>query len=472
MESSVVLDPQVLEVAALIMFERLTLARGQIETPCRLELLDEQVRAVEAVLSAVHQKPPQAEVDRWRDLIRARVQTARQAGEPQRLVFRYHPSDHALGLTGGIDLGIALEPATDPSSIDTSFTSETADHPTSFRRLSSAWGEILFPCVPTLLPHIIKIMGSSLGALGQQLSEAEIAQYHQVLETKLTEWFTREPETRLVFRYGPLKPDLGLEGGIEVELVFQHYTLEHSYRRWTQHRSGALFGEACDAKVMAVATEIAPGQGPDPVRILDVGAGTGRNTFPLARAGFQVEAVELTQTLSEQMIQTNQTEQLNVRILTGDFLDRTLPLLAEDYDLVFLSEVAATHFHTLAQVRQAVGRMCELTRIGGWILFDLFLCWPDYEPSLVVRQISRVNWTHVLTETDLQQILLDMPVELISNESSHDFERAHTPAEHWPPTPWYEHWATGRNLFPIDARPPIELRWLLFRRLPGDLPAE
>ena len=39
----------------------------------------------------------------------------------------------------------------------------------------------------------------------------------------------------------------------------------------------------------------------------------------------------------------------------------------------------------------------------------------------------------------------------LSDESAHDFEKAHLPATAWPPTGWYVSWAKGRDVFEVSA---------------------
>lgn len=470
MTSSPVLDPDILEPAALLMFKRLTFAEGVLEMPCVPSLLDEQMTLLKDLLLVLHQKPPQTMWEDWREKIAAKLDEGYQMEEPQRLVLHYEPYDPLVGLTGGFSLRFALKPA-EPITYQ-QLNMETASSYEVCRHMSLAWGEILFPCVPKLLPEIIRLMRKNLSALGHELTDDDIVGYHRLLGPKLNEWFEDNSNSRLLFRYSPLEPSLGLWGGVKIELISRIHTIEDNYSRWAETRTGALFGEYCDAKVMTAAQEIAQGQEPGSVRILDVGAGTGRDTFPLARAGFQVDALELTQVLAQHMVERSQIEGVDVWIINGDFLNREIPLEPQSYDLVFLSEVIATHFRSIGQVRQALIRMCELVKVGGQILFDIFLCVPEYEPTLMIRQLSLVYWTYVITPAELEEALVGMPLELISNESSFEFERDHTPPEHWPPTGWFENWATGRNLFPISSRPPLELRWLLYRRLSGDPPSE
>jgi len=46
-----------------------------------------------------------------------------------------------------------------------------------------------------------------------------------------------------------------------------------------------------------------------------------------------------------------------------------------------------------------------------------------------------------------------------------EYEQKHLPDSAWPPTPWFVSWASGRDLFPVQETPPLELRWILVKRL-------
>ena len=57
------------------------------------------------------------------------------------------------------------------------------------------------------------------------------------------------------------------------------------------------------------------------------------------------------------------------------------------------------------------------------------------------------------------------PLELISDESVHDYEKDHLPPQGWPPTSWYVNWVSGLDVFDVPREDsPIELRWLVYRK--------
>ncbi|PRC55960.1 SAM-dependent methyltransferase, partial [Mycobacterium sp. ITM-2017-0098] len=69
-----------------------------------------------------------------------------------------------------------------------------------------------------------------------------------------------------------------------------------TYDNWVATRKPPLFGSNPDARVSALAAEITD---PGTARVLDIGAGTGRNALAMARRGHPVDAVELTPKFAE-----------------------------------------------------------------------------------------------------------------------------------------------------------------------------
>jgi hypothetical protein len=79
--------------------------------------------------------------------------------------------------------------------------------------------------------------------------------------------------------------------------------------------------------------------------------------------------------------------------------------------------------------------------------------------------MAQVAWSFFLTAAEWEQIWADLPLTLVEQVPVLAYEQAHVPAEHWPPTTWFESWASGRDLFPPLAHPPVSLQWFRWRRL-------
>jgi hypothetical protein len=79
--------------------------------------------------------------------------------------------------------------------------------------------------------------------------------------------------------------------------------------------------------------------------------------------------------------------------------------------------------------------------------------------------MSELSWSYLITRQELQAAIEGLPLEIISDESVIEYEQKHLPDSAWPPTPWFVSWASGRDLFPVQEIPPLELRWILVKRL-------
>jgi SAM-dependent methyltransferase len=228
-------------------------------------------------------------------------------------------------------------------------------------------------------------------------------------------------------------------------------------------RTPPLFGKHPDAKAVDIAKSLGE---PSQVAILDVGAGTGRNSLPLARAGYQVDAVEPAAALVKMFRDSLETEKVSLGLVEGDILDDKLVLPREQYNMVLLSEVVASHFRSVEMIRKLFEVSARLIPAGGLLVFNLFLSDGGYKPDDTARQLSQVLWSALFTRRDLEQAVAGLPFKQESDESAAEYERTHLPEGQYPPTGWYEGWCGGQDVFDLPAeRPPMELRWVVFRKM-------
>jgi SAM-dependent methyltransferase len=235
------------------------------------------------------------------------------------------------------------------------------------------------------------------------------------------------------------------------------------YKYWVDTRTPPLFGKDPDAKALDVARSLGA---PADVTILDVGAGTGRNTLPLAREGFAIDALEPANALCTILGETVKTEQLSVGVVEGNILDAALELPRPQYQMLLMSEVVASHFRSVEQLRQLFEVAAQRLQPGGVFVFNAFLSDGGYKPDDLARQLSQVLWCCLFTRHDLEQASQGLPFERVADESAAEYERAHLPEGQYPSTGWYEGWSGGQDLFELPAeRPPMELRWLVYRKM-------
>jgi SAM-dependent methyltransferase len=294
-------------------------------------------------------------------------------------------------------------------------------------------------------------------ALGKPFSEEEGAQLKIAVEMALRAGFEATPYARMVVSYEAQAPPHGVRYGIRLK----ENTIEQHYEHWLSDRKPPLFGAHPDAKVLEVAATLGS---PRDARVLDVGAGTGRNAIPLARRGHPTTAVDLVAALAEEMNHARQRERLPIDVVAADVLSPEYMPPRGRYELVVLSEVAS-HFRDEGELRTAFEKFADALVSGGLVLVNLFVALDGYEPDAVARELSEVSWSRIFTRRDIAFITEELPFDVIDEASVHDHERLHSPKNAWPPTSWFVDWSQGRNVFDLPVgRAPIELRWFTYRR--------
>lgn len=342
-------------------------------------------------------------------------------------------------------------------------TNQTVIRQAMIRRLPrrlGAVGQMALPAAPSLLDHYTEMLTEAFGALGRVFKEEETAHLRAVLAEKLDAAFRASPYSRVIVTYeteAPPKTSLFWQMHVNVSSVADEYA------SWVKVRTPPYFGTHPDAKILECARSLGA---PAEVPVLDIGAGTGRNTLPLAREGFPADAIELTPALAAILRADAEKEQLDVRVFEGDALAGTLDIPERHYKVVCLAEVIASHIRTVEEVRALFGAAAKALATGGLFVFNAFLANEGYRPDALARELSQVFWCNVFTRSDIENAMRGLPFELVSDESTHDYEHERQPAEAWPPTGWFADWARGLDLFDLPAgRAPVDLRWLVYRRL-------
>ncbi len=324
----------------------------------------------------------------------------------------------------------------------------------------SGKGQIRFPAVPSLVPEFVARLDTIFRSLGRTFSPADLDHLRTILDRKAQEGFAQTPYGGLIVSYetNPL-PKTGLS--YKVGLV--KTTMADEYAGWVKTRTPPLFGSHPDAKVMDLASSLgAPAEAP----VLDIGAGTGRNTLPLARAGHPAHAVEVSPDLVGILKAEIAQEGLALRVFEGDVLRDELELPRDYYKLVILCEVVS-HFRHTDELHTLFERVTPLLAPGGLLAFSVFLPEAGYEPDAIAREFSQTTWCTLFTRADVERASAGRALELVSDESVFEYEKEHLPAEAWPPTGWFAEWTRGVDLFEMPVEDsPIDMRWLVYRKAP------
>ncbi|MEB3343152.1 class I SAM-dependent methyltransferase [Okeania sp.] len=323
----------------------------------------------------------------------------------------------------------------------------------------SGHGELIVPCLPGMLEYYMNIVENLFSHLGRPMPDERKQQLRKMLETKLVEGFNASATSMLVIQYELVKPP---KKGMACQVNIRTPTLAEEYKYWVEKRKPPLFGSHPDAKVLAVVGELSENGA---LKILDVGGGTGRNALPLARNGHYVDILELTPTFIEELHKAIATENLPINVMEGDILDPLTRLQPAFYQLAIAVEVVS-HFRDVDDLRLFLAKMSDVICSGGLLLFNMFLAVDEYVPDKLVRDMAQLCWSSLFTCAELTKAMAGLPLEIISNQLVIEYERQHLPETAWPPTSWFESWATGRDIFPLaNGKPPMELRWILCRRV-------
>lgn len=316
-------------------------------------------------------------------------------------------------------------------------------------------GEISLPAVPSMLEAYVEMCNNIFAGVGRKFNDDELDHLRTVLKSQLAEAFSISQRSNIVISYSA-----AVGPTLHYQVNARWFTIAEAYENWIATREPPLFGTEPDARIWSLANEAAD---PSTYRVLDIGAGTGRNALPLARRGHSVDVVELTPKFAEIIRTQARQDGLDVRVLVRNVFETTEDL-RQDYQLILLSEVVPD-FRTKQQLRKLFELAAHCLAPGGRLVFNTFLPRNGFELDEATREFGQQAYTGTFTHDEMSAAAAELPLELIADDSVYDYEKTHLPPGGWPPTSWYEAWVSGLDVFPVEREnSPIELRWLVFRK--------
>jgi SAM-dependent methyltransferase len=322
-------------------------------------------------------------------------------------------------------------------------------------RRSMAEGQISVPAVPALLDEYSHLCANLCATLGVPYTPEQARQLNKVLEVELAKAFKASQRSEVVISF-----QVPFGTGLNYRVNAEWRTVEADYDEWVATRPSPLFGSEPDARVLSLAREA---DDPAGCRVLDVGAGTGRNAVALARRGHPVDAVEMAPKFAELMRAEVEGESLGVRVMESDVFT-AMEGVRDEYQLMVLSEVVPD-FRTHHEVRGVFELAADVLAPGGRLVFNTFLPKPGYTPDNAVIELGQQCNTMIFTRHEIENAAAGLPFELIADDSAYDYEKAHLPEGAWPPTGWFESWSSGLDVFDLPREEsPIELRWLVYQK--------
>ncbi|WP_434084908.1 class I SAM-dependent methyltransferase [Mycolicibacter heraklionensis] len=316
-------------------------------------------------------------------------------------------------------------------------------------------GDIRLPAMPSMLEEYVTMCSAVFAGLGKPFSDDELDRLREVLEGQLAEAYAHSLRSHIIISYNaPIGPTLNYT------VRAQWSSVAEAYAAWLDTRKPPLFGTEPDAKVWHLACEAGdPASHP----VLEIGGGTGRNALALARRGHPVDVVEMTPKFAEMLTTDAAAESLDVRVIVRDVFEDADDL-RNDYQMMVLSEVL-TDFRGTAELRSLFELAARCLAPGGRLVFNSFLAHDGYEPDAAAREFCQQVYSGLYTRNEMSAASAGLPLQLLSDESVHDYEKAHLPEGGWPPTSWYIEWISGQDAFRTTREEsPMELRWLVYQR--------
>ena len=325
----------------------------------------------------------------------------------------------------------------------------------TLRRRTIAEGTITLPSVPALLDDYVTTCLSTFSAIGVEFDDQQCSELREILRAQLDESFAASPRSSIVITY-----DVPIGHMVNYHVRPQWASVEQTYDGWVANREPPYFGVEPDARVWALAGEH---DDPRACPVLDVGAGTGRNTLALARRGHPVDALEMSGSFADILREEARAQSLGIRVIQRD-LFTAKDYLPGDYGLVVVSEVTSD-FRSVDELRQMFELAASCLVPGGRLVVSAFIARDGFVPDDAARQVAQQAYSAVFTRGEVESAVAGLPLVLVDDTCVYDYEAEHQPRESWPPTSWYEGWVLGQDVFPV-GRPdsPMELRWLVYRQ--------
>ena len=168
---------------------------------------------------------------------------------------------------------------------------------------------------------------------------------------------------------------------------------------------------------------------PENGKVLDIGIGEGRNALYLAKLGFEVEGIDLSQTAVQRCKELSNKYGVQLKASVNDIL--SFDISSEKYDLIILSNVL--NFFTPDEIRKIINKVNTGLRKNGLIYITAFNI---AEPSIenIKKKYEEIDENtyfnhnknmnlHYFTETEFKGLVSEY--EIISFSNSYSLDLSH-----------------------------------------------
>ncbi|PPT06778.1 SAM-dependent methyltransferase [Geitlerinema sp. FC II] len=312
-------------------------------------------------------------------------------------------------------------------------------------------GQLVLPCVPALCDAYLKQLANLFAGLTYPLNEEQRDRLRQMLQRELEKGFVLSPQSRIRVVYGTGTPP---QTGLNCKVSVAARSLSEQARDILAKTPDYLEKLPSLTKVTDVGTAIDPQDS----TALVATVGTAQHALPLARHGFAVDAFELATPFAAKLRDLVESDNLAVSVTTDDILDPLVSLKPNSYRLAVVSEVAS-RLQNGDALKALLSKLANALVPGGTLLFNLFLADDGVEFDRVALEAARAANSTIVTRSQLEEVLADLPLTPTNETPVLDYERQHRPEDAPKLDPWYVRWAAGQQVF-ATAKPPISLHWI------------
>jgi SAM-dependent methyltransferase len=279
----------------------------------------------------------------------------------------------------------------------------------------------------------------------------QLTEIKQHFERALNDAYNASPRSNIAVTF-----EISMGSEVHYTVAPAPVDVAQAYEDWHEGLAEGLFGVEPDARLRLLVE-----QAPLPLaaRVLDLGAGTGRNALYLASLGHPVDAIDLVPKFVQGLAAEAGARGLPLRAIQSDVL-RCRDNLAPSYTLIIASGLIGD-FRSRADLRALFELASARLELQGKMLLNVHLAVSGYVPEPAVRQWAEQCCATCFTRGEFEEALRGLPLRVTHECRAFDFEREHLPAADWPPTAAFPEWAQCQHMFALPAeQTPIELWWI------------
>lgn len=429
-------DPEVLHLAISRQIDRGLGVRGQIALPCNPEAIEANVNGLVRAFRLLGRTFNEAEVATLKQQVAGVMTESETELSVNSLAIAYAAEG----------AGLRYRVVKSSAAIDT----------VAFR------GSITIPAIPSLRDGFCQRLLMLFALLDRPASEEEAQGLRQRLDRELKRAYDSTPHSHVTVRYESTSPPQKL-----VACTIEAVTIGLTPRTQALLEEKPDYLEALTPH-SKITELLAAGDLPADGEALVVGVATAQYALPLAADGWEVTALDLAAPLVDRLNELAVACGGNITALHSNLLHPEVILKPEICNVAIIHNFA-TRMQSPQTLRELLFKLLPALKPNGLGAIELFFPVNGYEPDAIAREAARANGSTIFTRQDITAACAGLPLTAIELTPQLDYEIQHRPQSAPPLDASYVRWASGLQVFAMEASP-IALCWLTFRRSDAPMP--